>query len=74
MPIYEYFCPNCEQDFELLRSVSQADGEARCPTCKAIGARTMSKFACRSSDGSGSLRSFGGGSCSSCATTSCGSS
>jgi len=72
MPLYEYFCPDCQKRFELLRSVSQADSEAVCPTCKALGLRAMSKVVCRTRDGSGALSS-GGGSCGSCASSSCGS-
>ena len=72
MPIYEYFCPDCQNKFELLRSVSQADNEAKCPTCKATGLRTMSKVLSRTRDGSGAVGS-GGGSCGSCSSSGCGS-
>lgn len=33
MPIYEYNCPNCGEEFEkLVRSMSAAD-QVTCPTC-----------------------------------------
>ena len=33
MPIYEYHCDNCEEDFEkFLRSMFSAE-EITCPTC-----------------------------------------
>ena len=25
MPIYEYYCPQCERDFEVIRPVSRSD-------------------------------------------------
>ena len=38
MPIYEYSCPKCEQDFELL--VRGSDRPA-CPTC---GSRNLERL------------------------------
>jgi putative FmdB family regulatory protein len=32
MPIYEYHCKNCNNDFELLQSI-KADSVAECPNC-----------------------------------------
>jgi putative FmdB family regulatory protein len=33
MPIYEYRCRNCGNEFELLRGISQPDGEIECEAC-----------------------------------------
>jgi putative FmdB family regulatory protein len=33
MPIYEYHCPRCNADFELMRSFSQSNETALCPRC-----------------------------------------
>ncbi|MDI7277073.1 MAG: zinc ribbon domain-containing protein [Anaerolineae bacterium] len=74
MPIYEYICQKCEARFDLLRSMSQADGPTCCPHCHAEGARRApSRFASltRSADGSTSRVSGTGGGCASCAGGSC---
>lgn len=33
MPIYEYRCPYCGKEFQLMRSMSQVDKPALCPKC-----------------------------------------
>jgi putative FmdB family regulatory protein len=35
MPIYEYECPKCGKRFELRRSISDDDGNIKCPNCGA---------------------------------------
>lgn len=32
MPLYEYFCPECERDFEQRMPIAEAD-QAACPNC-----------------------------------------
>jgi putative FmdB family regulatory protein len=71
MPIYEYKCPHCQQKFELLRSLSQADEGATCPYCKKEAERMLSTFCSFTTDESGLTTSLGGSSCSSCNTGSC---
>ena len=53
MPLYEYQCPSCDSQFELLRPMSKADEDISCPTCHNGARRTISTFASfsRSSDG-----------------------
>lgn len=34
MPIYEYHCDHCQQDFEKLVSFSEANREPVCPICQ----------------------------------------
>jgi len=34
MPIYEYRCPRCEHELEMIRSSSERDNEIECPACK----------------------------------------
>ena len=48
MPIYEYYCSTCKQEFEALKSLSQADGPANCKTCSAPGERLLSTFSFKS--------------------------
>jgi putative FmdB family regulatory protein len=45
MPIYEYLCPGCKMEFELMRPISQADNPAFCPKCKSQGEKLLSVFA-----------------------------
>lgn len=45
MPIYEYRCPSCGKDFELMRPFSKADEPASCPQCGAAAEKLLSVFA-----------------------------
>ena len=44
MPIYEYCCPACKKNFELIRSRSAANLGAPCPDCEASADRVISGF------------------------------
>ena len=33
MPLYEYTCPKCNQEFELIRTLSERDEPTECPAC-----------------------------------------
>ena len=48
MPIYEYYCPKCGRDFELIRPVTQSDTPAECSECGEPAQRQLSNFAFRS--------------------------
>ena len=48
MPIYEYYCDNCDAEFELMRPVSQLDEPAPCATCGQAGQRLLSNFSFKS--------------------------
>ncbi|MFQ6014315.1 MAG: zinc ribbon domain-containing protein [Anaerolineae bacterium] len=74
MPLYEYYCPDCETKFDALRSFSQADDPIDCTHCQGTGAkRVISLFAAVSKGSDGERqRISGGGACSTCAVpTSC---
>jgi putative FmdB family regulatory protein len=46
MALYEYKCSNCEERFELMRSMSASDEPAECPECGGAESRRMiSNFA-----------------------------
>ena len=49
MPIYEYYCANCNLEFEAIRPASQADNPAPCKTCNQPGERQLSTFSFKSS-------------------------
>ncbi len=44
MPVYEYGCPKCGAEFEVLRSLARADEPALCPKCGAQGQKLLSVF------------------------------
>ncbi|MFQ6121639.1 MAG: FmdB family zinc ribbon protein [Dehalococcoidales bacterium] len=73
MPIYEYVCSDCSLKFELLRSFSQADEQASCPSCHKNAERIISACASFSRSESGEAVPLAGtsSSCSSCSATSC---
>lgn len=45
MPIYEYRCASCGQDFEQTRPVAQSSDPAPCPTCQKPAQKLISSFA-----------------------------
>jgi putative FmdB family regulatory protein len=46
MALYEYKCSDCEERFELMRSMGAADEPAECPDCGGVESRRLiSNFA-----------------------------
>ncbi len=46
MALYEYKCSDCEERFELMRSISVADEPTECPECGGTESRRLiSNFA-----------------------------
>jgi putative FmdB family regulatory protein len=45
MAIYEYFCPNCREVFEVVRPMKRSNEPASCPRCNAKGEKLPSVFA-----------------------------
>jgi len=41
MPLYEYYCQNCDRVFEALRSLRDSDQPARCSNCGGEADRMM---------------------------------
>ena len=48
MPIYEYYCVECGAEFEMIRSVSQADEPATCEKCGSPARRQLTTFSFKS--------------------------
>ena len=53
MPIYEYHCSHCEDNFELIRPISQAKANGECPQCGQLCERIHSVFSTRATDNTG---------------------
>jgi putative FmdB family regulatory protein len=53
MPLYEYHCPKCEDDFEEMIRMSQSDDPQPCPRCETESPRLLSATAGRSDGGGG---------------------
>lgn len=45
MPIYEYRCPKCGVNFELMRRMVEIDKPAPCPQCGTEAERVVSSNA-----------------------------
>lgn len=41
MALYEYKCADCEEQFDLMRSMSAADEPAECPECGGKDSRRL---------------------------------
>jgi len=72
MPIYEYFCPQCNLKFELLRPLDQSNRTASCPCCHGEADRMVSSFAAASKGAEEGFPPIGGSSsCSTCSALNC---
>lgn len=53
MPLYEYICESCGDQFEKMVRLSEQDLRPQCPTCQSDQTRKqLSLFASRSAGGS----------------------
>lgn len=68
MPIYEYICRSCGEEFEYL--VMGRDDRATCPKCEGKEVQRMVSAASFKSSG-GFRSSRGGDGCGSCSASSC---
>jgi putative FmdB family regulatory protein len=48
MPIYEYYCPNCNAEYEVIRPLAKADEPAPCRECGKPGQRQLTTFSFKS--------------------------
>ncbi len=66
MPIYEYTCKTCGNDFERLLPMSSMNEPMPCPRCEGESIRRLSVFTAFSSTANGEPRAVagaGGGCC-----------
>ena len=71
MPIYEYVCEDCGNEFDIRRSFSEMEKEVECVNCRSTQTRKkLSRCYSKSEGGSsGSTKNCGscsGGSCAHC--------
>jgi putative FmdB family regulatory protein len=52
MAVYEYFCPTCRKEFDLMRPMSEAGKPAGCPMCSSEARRLVSSLGSRTEDSS----------------------
>ena len=68
MPLYEYICDDCDERFDALRSIADADTPISCPQCG--GEHTRRAISLLSAIGSEGVIAGAGSSCESCAPSS----
>jgi putative FmdB family regulatory protein len=73
MPLYEYYCPVCDQRFELLRPMTRASEPAACPAGHPGAERVISVFSAFAKGPSGEVSAVGSSGCATCSTGDCGS-
>ncbi len=59
MPLYEYLCRKCSNEFTLLQQVSVGEGETVCPKCGTDNIKRL--FSTFSSNGEKEADSFSAG-------------
>jgi putative FmdB family regulatory protein len=50
MAVYEYLCPKCRNQFELMRPMSEAEKPANCPKCVSKAQKLISGFGSKNGD------------------------
>jgi putative FmdB family regulatory protein len=50
MAVYEYLCPKCRNQFELIQPMSEADKSAGCPKCGSEAQKLISSFGLNARD------------------------
>ncbi len=65
MPLYEFTCPACGEQFEEMKRIAQRDEPEPCPSCGANATREVSGAAIHGAGGGGlgGLPSLSGGGC-----------
>ena len=75
MPLYEFYCPPCGVQFEILRPMSRLDEPATCPSGHTTSNRVISLFATMRKTAEGEVESMSqGGACCAGGACACGNS
>ena len=56
MAVYEYLCPKCRKQFELIRPMSDSEKPAKCPKCGSKAQKLISSFGSKTG---GSIQAVG---------------
>lgn len=57
MPIYEYRCTECNEEFSLLQSIHSAENDTKCPKCFSGKVKKVVSAFSYASDSEGGLSS-----------------
>ena len=69
MPIYEYICLDCGEQFEIIRSMKDADAPLKCDFCD--GDHTSRMLSLFNAQSGGRVVAGGNSGCASCSSSSC---
>lgn len=73
MPLYEYYCADCQTKFETLRPMSKADEPIQCKHCESMRtSRVLSLFAAHTGTRESGLPAGSGGGGCGCGGGTCG--
>ncbi len=73
MPLYEYYCAECQTKFDALRPMNKADVAIQCKNCESMRtSRTLSLFASFRKSNSTTQTTMPGGSGGGCCGGACG--
>ena len=72
MPIYEYICLSCKEEFEAIRPISQKDAVIACEKCGSRDVKRKLAVFYAHSGGSASPVTSSSGGCASCSGGDCG--
>jgi len=61
MPIYEYYCPDCEVEFDKLVKLAEAKAVQDCPECG--GRHTRKKLSTFATSGGSTVKGVAASSC-----------
>jgi putative FmdB family regulatory protein len=61
--LYAYRCPDCGQEFELMRRFSEADLTPECPACGSDKSRKLISIPAAMGSSGTSASAFSGGGC-----------
>jgi putative FmdB family regulatory protein len=61
MPLYEYRCDECGEEFEVIKRITERTDDVECPGCGKPARKLLSGFAVGTSGGGAGTGASGGG-------------
>jgi putative FmdB family regulatory protein len=71
MPLYEFFCTDCNKDFEVRRALSEGTANVTCPLCAGQRIRRVFTPVIAFSNGRNGSSAIGGSGCARCTVSTC---